>query len=108
MSACGLLGMTGLGNGALFDARQLSHTGPGNPAPTRWNGVPCIFGSRPIPFRRTHMVLYRRGGFQTRPCGISRRNRLPWAGAHLRVRPVWDVQRADTQVGPYPLKRVRR
>ena len=29
MSACGLLGMTGLGNGALFDARQLSHTGGG-------------------------------------------------------------------------------
>ena len=30
-SACGLLGMTGLGNGALFDARQLSHTGGGTP-----------------------------------------------------------------------------
>ena len=31
MSACGLLGMTGLGNGALFDARQLFHTGGGTP-----------------------------------------------------------------------------
>ena len=28
-----------------------------------------------------------------------------WVGAHLCVRPVWDEQRADTQVGPYPLKR---
>ena len=46
-----------------------------------------------------------RGGFQTRPCGISRRDRLVWVGAHLCVRPVWDEQRADTQVSPYPLKR---
>ena len=37
-------------------------------------------------------------------CGISCRYRLVRVGAPLCVRPVGDGQRADTQVGPYPMK----
>ena len=35
---------------------------------------------------------------------VFHRNRLIRVGAHLRVRPARDGRRADTQVGPYPLK----
>ena len=64
--------------------------GEPGPYPLEWGS--CNFGSCPIPFRRTRRDLYRRGGFQTRPCGISRRNRLRRVGAHLRVRPFPNAQ----------------
>ena len=35
---------------------------------------------------------------------VFHRNQLIRVGAHLRVRPARDGRRADTQVGPYPLK----
>ena len=77
MSACGLLGMTGLGNGALFDARQLSHTGPGNPAPTRGN-------------RCCREILHRAGlePAPTRGTGTNGKGSTAATGSPGRGRPV--------------------
>ena len=54
-------GLPGGRKGRTCGAVWVRCTGPGNPALTRRNGVPCNFGSRPIPFRRTRRDLYRRG-----------------------------------------------